>query len=105
MANQQQPLNVEAVRAYLEAEFPGFIVEAWPDQSRGGYNFRAGSGDTYRVYVTDTFFDETPTEDVGGKLRAMKLAKALRKAKAETAIMVMENKLRPVSIRELRAMR
>jgi hypothetical protein len=68
-----------AVRAYLQAEFPGCSIEDWYAPERKIFCFKvSGPGATYHAFVSPEFLDGHEAPGIGPKLARFTLAEHLR---------------------------
>jgi hypothetical protein len=71
--------KITAVRAYLQAEFPGYSIQEQYDSQLKALSFRVSDqGSTYHALVTHEFLDHHEAQVIGTKLARFTLAEHLR---------------------------
>lgn len=81
-SRENEMMNAEkiaAVRAYLEAEFPGCKIEDWYEAGRKSQSFRVAEGQVHHLAtVSVAFMEDRDAADIGPTLTGFLLAEHLR---------------------------
>lgn len=81
-SGENEMMNAEkiaAVRAYLEAEFPGCTIEDWYEAGRKSQSFRVVKGQLHHLAtVSGEFMEDRDAADIGPALTGFLLAEHLR---------------------------
>jgi len=86
MLEDRRQHNIQAIRHYLMAAFPGRAVEEFAPPKHGGHGFRVRSDRDRVVVTTDQFLEDTEESELVNQLDEWGLVERLRRLPIEKVV-------------------